>query len=261
MPNLYNPEKPNRFLDWKAHGWVDLYSAIAKSSNVYFYEIGGGFKDQKGLGISKLKDWWQKFGLNEKTGIDLQAEESGFLPDPEWKENATKKPWLLGDTYNVTIGQGDLLVTPIQILNYISAIANGGKIYKPRVTQLVLNDDNQVLLRNEPSVLKDLTAEVGYYLSDIRRGMRDAVRESYGTAHYLAGLPLEIAAKTGSAQVENNKKLNAFFVGYAPYENPQIAILILVEDAKEGSLNTVPVARDIFMWYYQNRIKAQKVSR
>ena len=90
--------------------------------------------------------------------------------------------------------------------------------------------------------------------------MRDAVNESYGTAHYLANLPLQVAAKTGSAQVENNKKLNAFFVGYAPYENPEIAILVLVENAKEGSLNTVPVARDIFMWYYQNRIKDKKTS-
>ena len=260
LPNPYNPEKPNRFVDWKAHGWVNLWAALAKSSNVYFYEIGGGFKDQKGLGISKLNAWWQKFALNEKTKIDLIGEESGFLPDPEWKEKTTQKPWLLGDTYNVTIGQGDLLVTPIQILNYISAIANGGKIYKPRIMQSILDENNQVILQSEPSILKDLGAEIQSYLPDVKKGMRDAVNESYGTAHYLANLPLQVAAKTGSAQVENNKKLNAFFVGYAPYENPEIAILVLVENAKEGSLNTVPVARDIFMWYYQNRIKDKKTS-
>jgi len=85
--------------------------------------------------------------------------------------------------------------------------------------------------------------------------MRDAVAQNYGTAHLLNDLPLSVAAKTGTAQIENNEKTNAFFVGFAPYQNPQIALLILIENSKEGSLNTVPIARDVFLWYYENRIK------
>jgi len=258
IPNPYNPEKPSRFLDWKPHGLVDIRSALAKSSNVYFYEIGGGFKDQKGLGILGLKDWWQKFGLNKKTGIDLPGEEIGFLPDPEWKIASTKEPWRIGDTYNVSIGQGDLLITPVELLNYISAIANGGKLYQPRIVQSILGTDNKESeLWNKPIILSDLSELIAGKVNEVQRGMRDAVFETYGTAHLLNDLPVAVAAKTGTAQIQNNKKTNAFFVGYAPYENPEIAILILIENSREGSLNTVPVARDVFMWYYDHRLKSK----
>ncbi|MDI6820670.1 MAG: penicillin-binding transpeptidase domain-containing protein [Patescibacteria group bacterium] len=259
IPNPYNPDQPSRFLDWKPHGWVDVRSALAKSSNVYFYEIGGGFKDQKGLGISGLKDWWQKFGLNKKTGIDLPGEETGFLPDPEWKKTLTKEPWRIGDTYNVSIGQGDLLITPIELLNYISAIANGGKLYQLRIVRSILDADNKESeLWNKPVVLSDLSGILVDKLGEVQRGMRDAVFEAYGTAHLLNDLPVAVAAKTGTTQIQNNEKTNAFFVGYAPYENPEIAILVLIENSREGSLNTVPVARDVFMWYYNNRLKFKK---
>lgn len=254
LPNPYDPEKSSRFLDWKPHGWVDLRSAIARSSNVYFYEIGGGFKDQKGLGIAKLKEWWQRFGFGEKTNIDLIGEKFGFLPDPEWKEKNTKTFWRLGDTYNVSIGQGDLSVTPLELLNYISAIANGGKFYKPRVMKEIKNEKGEVVLKSEPVILKDESDLIGKALIEVGRGMRDGVEKPYGTAHLLNDLPMSAAAKTGSAQVENNAKVNAFVVAYAPYENPQIAILVLVENAREGSLNVVPVANEVLMWYYKNRI-------
>ncbi|MFH0712575.1 MAG: penicillin-binding transpeptidase domain-containing protein [Candidatus Jorgensenbacteria bacterium] len=244
VPNPYNPDSPSRFLDWKAHGWVDVRSALARSSNVYFYEVGGGFQDQLGLGIERLREWWQKFGLNEKTGIDLPGEESGFLPTPAWKEEATGEPWRLGDTYNISIGQGDLLITPLELLNFISAIAADGVFYKPRVADL----------GGGPEVIRDLSGEIGGSLQVVQEGMRDAVQKSYGTAVMLDTLPINVAAKTGTSQVLNNEKLNAFFVGYAPYEDPEIAVLILVEDAREGSLNTVPIAYDVFLWYYKNRL-------
>lgn len=255
VPNPYDPEHPSRFLDWRPQGWVDLYSALARSSNVYFYSVGGGFGDQKGLGITKLKEWWQKFGLDQKTGVDLVGEDVGFLPDPDWKERTKGEPWRLGDTFNVSIGQGDFSVTPIELLNYIAAIANGGKFYEPRVMSEVDDTNGQAVKKSEPTLLKDLSPEIGSVLNDVRRGMRDGVTQTYGTSYLLHDLPLSVAAKTGSAQVANNTRTNAFFVGYAPYENPQIAILILVENAREGSLNVVPVARDIFSWYYQNRLK------
>lgn len=255
VPNPYDPEHPSRFLDWRPQGWVNLYSAIARSSNVYFYSVGGGFGDQKGLGITKLKEWWHKFGLDEKTNIDLVGEDTGFLPDPAWKESTKNEPWRLGDTFNVSIGQGDLAVTPIELLNYIAAVANGGKFYEPRVVDEIKDGRGNQVLKSQPTLLRDLSGEIGKALEEVRRGMRDGVTQTYGTSYLLHDLPIAVAAKTGSAQVSNNTKTNAFFVGYAPYDNPEIAILILVENAREGSLNAVPVARDLFMWYYNHRIR------
>lgn len=255
VQNPYNPDRVSRFFDWKPHGWVDIRSALARSSNVYFYEVGGGFGAQVGLGISRLRDWWHTFRLDQKTGIDIPQETAGFLPSPEWKEDRFGTPWRLGDTYNVSIGQGDLLLTPIALLNYISAIANGGMIYRPRVGKAVIGADGRTLAENNVEVLADISGDISGAIGPVRAGMVDAVRKPYGTAYLLHDLPISVAAKTGSSQVENNKKTNAFFVGYAPVENPEIAILVLIENAREGSLNAVPVARDTFLWYYENRMK------
>lgn len=253
VPNPYDPSNPSRFLDWRPQGWVDTYSALARSSNVYFYEIGGGFGDQRGLGISGLNKWWRKFGLDVKTGIDLPGEDAGFLPDSEWKENTKGEPWRLGDTYNVSIGQGDFAITPVELLNYIAAVANGGTFYTPRIMKDVKDTEGTIIAENKETVRADLKREIENASVIVRQGMRDAVTKSYGTSYPLHDLPFGVAAKTGSAQVANNTKTNAFFVGYAPYDNPEIAIVILVENAREGSLNVVPVARDVFLWYYQNR--------
>lgn len=244
VPNPYDPENPTRYLDWRYQGNVNLASAIAQSSNVYFYTVAGGAFGVMGLGISKLRDWWEKFGLGKTTGIDMPAEESGFLPSPDWKLSKTKKPWLLGDTYNVAIGQGDLLLTPVQLLNYIAAIADGGKIYEP-----FLN-----LNASHPKVLTDLSY-LKKEIDEVRVGMREAVTSPLGTAYKLNDLGFAIGAKTGSAQIKNNAAENAIFVGFAPFEKPQIAILVLIENSLEGSLNAVPVAKDVLNWYYWNRIK------
>lgn len=262
IPNPYFPDKPSKFLDWKAHGWVNLRSAIARSSNVYFYEVGGGFEDVKGLGVNKLKEYWQKFGFGEKTGIDLDSESVGFLPDPEEKEIRTKDIWRLGDTYNVSIGQGDFQVTPIQLIAHIASLANGGKYFKPFVLKKVMAEDNAVLEERQPELLKNFS-DLGEYLKEVQEGMRDTVRQPYGTAHFLADLPISVAGKTGSSQIANNTRTNAFFVAYLPAEalaevgaplEKQIAILVLIENAKEGSLNAVPIGKDVIDWYYWNRI-------
>ncbi len=249
LPNPYNPDSPSRFLDWRAHGWVDLRSAIARSSNVYFYYAGGGYPVKesdrafRGLGIEKLREYWSMFLLGKKTEIDFPGEANGLLPDP------AKQEWRVGDTYNVSIGQGDLLISPIQLLDYIIAIANKGIIYRPHM-----------LRDTEPEVLANLSA-LANEMEEVEMGMRDAVSRPYGTAHSLANLPIPIAAKTGSAQILNNTKTNAFFVGYTALpsqsdtaEGTPIALLVIIEDAREGSVNTIPVARDTFLWYYENRI-------
>jgi penicillin-binding protein 2 len=252
IPNPYHPDQPSRFVDWKPHGRVNLYSAIARSSNVYFYEVGGGFGNQKGLGIEKLKEYWQKFGFGELTGIDLAGEAKGFLPAPNTKEKKGEI-WRLGDTYNVSIGQGDFLATPLQLINYIAAIANGGKIYQPFIAKKIISEKGEVIKETNSKIIKDYSSDIEI-IRKIQKGMIDGVEKSYGTSHLLADLPVSAAGKTGSSQIENKKKINAFFVGYAPTDSPQIAILILVEDAREGSVNAVPIAKDVLKWYYNNRI-------
>ncbi|PIR43968.1 hypothetical protein COV23_02455 [Candidatus Wolfebacteria bacterium CG10_big_fil_rev_8_21_14_0_10_31_9] len=256
IPNPYHPESPSKFVDWKAQGWVNMYSALAKSSNVYFYEVGGGYQDVQGLGINRLREYWEKFGLKEKTNIDLPSEKSGFLPDSTEKEKRTGIPWRIGDTYNVSIGQGDIMITPIELINYICSIATGGKFYQPHIVQKVMSDKNNVVTEFKPVVIRDNTY-MADALIEVEKGMIDVTQKPYGTAVTLKDLPFITAAKTGSAQVEFNTKTNAFFVGYGPVKGDpekQIAILVLIENAKEGNLNAVPVAKDVLRWYYDNRI-------
>lgn len=255
VPNPYNSSTPTRFLDWRPQGNVNLASALAQSSDVYFYIVSGGsppasdplLNDEsdygiRGIGINRLDQWWQAFGLGKPTGVDMPGEAPGFLPTSQWKQSQTGVPWLLGDTYNVAIGQGNLLLTPMQLLDYISAVANGGDVYRP-----FLNASSA------PQVAEDLTQ----YLPEIRavqQGMREGVASPLGTAYSLNDLGFPVCAKTGSAQIKLNTEENALFVGYAPCDHPQVALLLLVENAKQGSLNAVPIAKDVMNWYYWNRI-------
>jgi penicillin-binding protein 2 len=256
IPNIYNPDLPSIFVDWKPHGWVDSASALARSSNIYFYLVGGGLPnsvsaweivqgqyDKLGLGINELNISWKDYGFGEETGIDLPFESIGFLPTSEEKEERTGDIWRLGDTYNVSIGQGDLLTTPLQLLNFLASIGNGGKLYKPFLNKDML-----------PEVIVDYS-NLEDEIIVVQKGLKDAVSKPYGTIYSLKDLPVNVAGKTGTPQTFNNRKLNAFFAGYAPAENPEIAILVLVENAREGSLNTLPIAYDVFEWYYHNRIK------
>ncbi|MDP3729656.1 MAG: penicillin-binding transpeptidase domain-containing protein [bacterium] len=266
IPNPYNPDAPSRFLDWKAHGLVDIHSALARSSNIYFYAVGGGIPQgvhdvlpMKGLGIATLKSYWDAFGFGHVTGIDLAGEESGFLPDPEEKESRTNDIWRLGDTYNVSIGQGDFLTTPLQVISYIASFAAGGTGHRPYIVQRAADDSGSEIFKQIPEISYDFSTFPDA-ITEVRHGMEDAVSKWYGTANSLADLPMRVAGKTGSAQVLNNTQTNAFFVGYAPVENPEIAILVLIENAREGSLNAVPVGKDILNWYYWNRLQKVAVS-
>ncbi|MFA6495177.1 MAG: penicillin-binding protein 2 [Candidatus Paceibacterota bacterium] len=253
VPNPYDPAHPSRFLDWQPQGWVDLFSAIARSSDVYFYEVGGGFGSLKGLGIGRLHEYWDRFGLDQKTGVDLPGEMSGTLPDAASKEARTGQPWRLGDTYNVSIGQGDLAITPLELLRYIAAIAENGKMPTPHVLEAIKNESGKTIFAPTYSA-GSISYTDAQNFSYVQKGMVDTVTQSYGTAHMLADVPWPIAAKTGSAQISNNTKENAFTVAYAPVNDPQIAVLVLIEDARQGSLNAVPVADTIFQWYVKNRV-------
>ena len=255
IPNPYVPEKPARFVEFnqKELGWIDVRSALAESSNIFFASIGGGWPPINGIGIEKLRGYWAAFGLGAKTGIDAKPEAGGFLPNPAEKLERTGQPWRLGDTFNASIGQGDLLISPLQLINYIAGIANGGVIYRPHLMKALAGE------ARTPEVLVDVSEWQGEIVQ-AQRGMRDGVVKSYGTSNLLHTLPISVAAKTGSAQIQNNRKTNAFFVGYAPYEKPELAVLVLIEDAKSGSLNAVPIAKDVFAWYYENRMNKEKES-
>lgn len=249
VPNPYVPEKPTRFVEFNQQelGLLDVRSALARSSNVFFYSAGGGFGDIKGLGLARLHKYWELFGFGRKTGLGLEPEAAGFLPTEEEKEKRTKQPWRLGDSFNVSIGQGDLRLSPIQLINNIASIANNGIMYEPRLVK-----DASA----PPKVVLDYSSWK-MELTEVQAGMRDGVTRSYGRAHALNDLPFASAGKTGSAQFANNAKTNAFFAGYAPYEDPRIVVLVLIEDAREGSLNAIPIAKDVLSWYWDNRLNKQ----
>lgn len=216
IPNPYNPDRPSIFKDWKAHGYVDARRAIAVSSDVYFYAVGGGYGDLKGLGIERLKYWYDAFGFTSGTGIELSGEAEGFVPTPAWKEERFGDPWRLGDTYNTSIGQYAMQVTPLEAVRAVAAVANGGRLVKP------------TLMKDAP--LQGQTVPVSTEALQVARdGMRMAVTE--GTAIGLNALPfVEVAAKTGTAQLGvNNEFYNSWAVGYFPYDKPKYAWVVVME--------------------------------
>ena len=259
IPNKYNPSKPSIFKDWKNHGLINMHTAIAYSCNIYFYALGGGYKDIPALGITRLKKYWSLFHLGSNLGIDLDNEKDGNLPDPEYKKrvNPNNPLWLLGDTYNVSIGQGDLLLTPLQIAYYIGSIANNGKIMKPYIVSKILNDENQIIFEQKPKIIKNVNIPTEY-MDIVRDGMRKVI--TLGSGQLMKTIPFEVAGKTGSAQIQGNTKTNAIFAGFAPYKDPEILITVLLEEPPEGSVVTIPLVDEVLRYYYNNRfLKKPKV--
>ncbi|MEK7108304.1 MAG: penicillin-binding protein 2 [Patescibacteria group bacterium] len=237
------------FPDWRAggHGSVDVGEAIANSVNTFFYMIGGGYRDFDGLGLEPMMRAASRFGLGEPLGIDLSQEASGFLPSAEWKERVKNEPWYIGDTYHVAIGQGDILVTPLQIAAATSVFANGGTLYRPQIV-----DHYEVQGRREtvePRVLEARPAKPES-INIVRQGLRRAVTS--GSARRLSELPIEVAGKTGTAEWHSEKPTHAWFTGFAPYQDPTLTVTVLVEEGGEGSAVAVPLAYDIFEWWFQH---------
>jgi penicillin-binding protein 2 len=247
IPNPYFPGQFSVFKDWKIHGWVNMKEAIANSVNVYFYTIGGGYQEQKGLGVNNLKKYFQLFGLGEKTGIDFLGEKDGFLPDPETKKNSNlDKTWRLGDTYNLSIGQGDLLVTPLQIAVFTSALATN-MLVKPYLVKEIIDNHQRLLFKSQPVIIKkNLVNEKN--LKIIQEGMRMTVTE--GTAKILNSASVNIAGKSGTPEILGKRKLNAFFTGYAPYEKPEIVMTLFIEEVPLGSVATLPLYRELIDLYF-----------
>ena len=245
LPNPFFPDQPNIFNDWKAHGWVDMRRALAVSSNVYFYAIGGGYEDTKGLGINKIFKYANLFGFGSKTNIDLDKEEKGLIPNANLKAvlNPTDPIWRIGDTFNASIGQGDFQITPLQAAVYAAAIANNGRLVQPYV---VAPDSDFKGEKQTAGRTIDISAE---YFNIAKEGMRRAVLE--GTAQGLNGLGVTIAAKTGTAEMESGagKFVNSWIIGFFPYEKPRFAFSIILEKGPATNLvGGVFASRQIFEW-------------
>lgn len=231
----YDPEIVYTYKDNKAHGYVDLRRALAVSSNVYFYAVGGGYQDQEGLGIDKIEKYTKLFGLDEELDTDLEGEKKGTIPSREWKKLKFKgDDWRIGDTYNTSIGQYGFQVTPLSMARSVGAIANNGTLITPHV----ITGDTKY---------ENTKREVGLDPADyqiVREGMRMVVTE--GSAQSLSYLPFNVAAKTGTAQVGLQKnKINSWIIGFFPYENPQYSFAILMESGPTTASGAGGVAREV----------------
>ncbi len=226
----------NRFFpDWRpgGHGVTNVYHAIADSVNTFFYTIGGGYDTFQGLGIDRLMSWAKTFGFGTPSGLDIPGEADGFLPSKEAKEAEKGEPWYIGDTYNVSIGQGDFLVTPVQIARATAVFANGGTLVTPH---LVLGDDA------ESSII--LT-------SDVTTVVRDAMRQTVtnGSATSMQSVPVPVAGKTGTAQWSKSAPPHSWFMGFAPFDDPTLVISVIIENGGNQAL-AIPVSREILTWYF-----------
>ncbi|MBI4093874.1 hypothetical protein HY417_02830 [Candidatus Kaiserbacteria bacterium] len=246
IPNPYDPERPSVYRDWTVHGSINMREAIAVSSDEYFYTIGGGYGSQIGLGIRKLDEYARVFGLGELSGIALAGEEVGVIPTPEWKAEVfgADDPWRIGNTYHTAIGQYGFQVTPLQVVRFIAAIGNGGKLLTP---QIVAGSAPRYVIVGIPDE----------YLRVVREGMRLAVTSSREDATVkILNIPgIEIAAKTGTAQIgAKNEWINSWSVGFWPAEDPKYAYAIVLERARAGTLSgAAPGARPFFEWLVANK--------
>lgn len=242
IPDPFQKGKVSTFLDWKAHGYVDMRRALAVSSDVYFYTVGGGFGDVSGLGILKIKSWLSRFGFNTPTGINLPGEKVGFLPDPETKKKShPENPiWRIGDTYHASIGQGDILVTTLEVMRGLGMLANNGKAFVP------------YLVKGEERPLVDTVPLSSEYYKVIKEGMQKSA-EVGGTAAAVAWVPGGYAAKTGTAEIGNKDRVNSWFIGYMPYEKPKIGVVILMESGSHKNLvGASAVASDVTRWIFDH---------
>jgi len=240
------------------HGSVDLIKAISQSCDVYFYQVG------QRLGIDRLAWYAKAAGLGSKTGIELDHEAKGLVPTAAWKKKRTGIPWQPGETLSVAIGQGFNLVTPLQMAVFSAAVANGGVRYRPTLVKRVVSWDGQMVLENTPRLAGRLPVSAAN-LNLVKKGMWEVVQGDRGTARIARLKGIDVSGKTGTAQVVNREtveeseegakvrkyKDHAWFIAYAPSENPQIAIAVIVEHGEHGSSAAAPVARELIKTYLE----------
>lgn len=268
LPNMFEPENEDLaqpFYCWlrTGHGEVNMFSALAQSCDVYFYQVGGGYEPSgyEGLGLERMVKYMEMFGLGEPTGLDLPGEASGLVPTQRWKRLNYAETWLTGDTYNMSIGQGFVLATPLQMVNAFAAIANGGTLYRPFVVKEILDADGNVVRVTEPEVIRRLAVDPEH-IQLIQDGLRAVIAAEYGTAFDEFDVPGIVASgKTGTAEFCDRypqcldrdgrvKTSHAWFASYAPTDNPEIVTVVFVYGGGEGSQVAVPVTNKILRYYF-----------
>jgi penicillin-binding protein 2 len=240
VTNPYNPTQVSVFRDWKALGDLDMRHAIAMSSDVYFYTVGGGYGDQQGLGITRLDKYFHLFGFGSTTASSFFSGPAGLIPTPDWKKATFGEDWYLGDTYHTSIGQYGFQVTPVQIIRAVASLANYGDILTPTI-----------LKDSTPQVEKN----VGLAQSDfniVREGMR--LGAEVGVAKALNVPYVNVAAKTGTAELGVSKaNVNSWVTGFWPYENPKYAFAIVMDHgAVTNVIGAAAVMRQQLDWMEAN---------
>ncbi len=242
IPNPYFPDKPSIFRDWKKHGWTDMREAIAVSSDVYFYSIGGGYEDQKGMGIKTIDYYMSLFGFGAPVGESFfSIKNNGTIPTPEWKKQMFNgDPWRLGDTYTSSIGQFGFQVTVVQAVRAVAALVNGGILIDP----VIIKKDEQGYIAPQTQKIGELEEK---NIQVAREGMRMAVTN--GTLILLNFPDIEIAAKSGTAEVGFEKRfINSWSTGYFPYQNPRYAFAIVLEKGPSEYLEGASAALQRFFY-------------
>ena len=260
VPHKYYPDNPTLaqpFYDWYKPGFgsLTIRDGITWSSDVFFYKLAGGESPSfdTGLGEDRLAAYSRQFGMGELTGIDLPGEAKGLVPDPTWKRKTIGDIWTIGDTYNMAIGQGYVLATPLQIANMTAIVANGGTLYKPQLVQDIRDSAGRIVRVIEPQVIRQVRSDPPN-LAIVREGMRESVTRGTSIKANLADVA--VAGKTGTAEyygpkVNGHLPTHAWFTAFAPYENPQIVVTAFVYGGGEGSEVAAPLAADILRAYFQ----------
>jgi penicillin-binding protein 2 len=256
---------------WKhgGHGTVNLKRAISESCDVYFYQVG------MRLGVDVLAEYANKLGLGFKTQVELENEKSGLIPTKEWKKKKYGVKWQDGETLSLAIGQGFNLVTPLQLCQMTAILANSGKRYVPQLIESVTDADGNVLESFTPKLAGELQENERKYLTLIREGMVEVIQGARGTARVTRVQGINMGGKTGSAQVvrlEQYKHLqeedipykyrdHALFICFAPAEDPEVAVAVVVEHGLHGGSSAAPVARAVMQKYFANRIAVDQIRK
>jgi penicillin-binding protein 2 len=253
IENEFDPNVLYFYPDWAPLGPLDFYGGLAMSSNVYFYYLAGGYPDEnfRGLGEERVAAYARAFGLGSPSGIDLPGESAGLVPDATWKTENLSEPWTLGDTYNFGIGQGYVAATPLQVLTAVAAMANGGELVTPHVIK-GLRDSFGNLLEETPAEQRGDVPVDPAYLEIVRAGMRQSVTD--GVARNAAVRNVNVAGKTGTAEfgpqlADGSYETHGWFVGFAPYEDPEIAVVVFLERGGGGD-DASPAASKILDYYF-----------
>ncbi len=242
----------------KGHGKMNLHDALVQSCDVYFYTLGHR------LGIDSLAKYANKLGLGELTGIRLKGEKSGLVPSTQWKKKIKNIPWYPGETISASIGQGYNLVTPLQSVNMISAIASNGFLVRPYIVKRIEDSNGKLIKEFYPKVRRNIGIDP-VVLKILKEGLRGVVHDAHGTGHRARLKNITVSGKTGTAQVigmKDSDEINpedkipyqyrdhAWFVAFAPYEKPEVSVSVIIEHGGHGGEVAAPIARQVLETYF-----------